>query len=282
MNIEPTPWLHACVRLACLWALLDAMHHLKNRDLYQDGSILGWDLFKMRRPLWQTGPVASVLNRLCQKSGVSVFLVVQALSAGYLLIWPRTVFLLCIIWGCLLLHNLRVFPYYVVGCNRIAIIFFGGFAIAAPVLHEPAAQKAVLWFLALQSCLCYCVAGASKALETSWWTGEYLRKTLSLPMFLNNYRLIDRIAENRIFLCAISWGTILLEVCFPVSLLGFPVLTQFLIVCGISMHLSIGFFMRFPGFLLICASSYPAILFSAHSARFYFDSLGRFLSFLFF
>jgi hypothetical protein len=127
----------------------------------------------------------------------------------------------------------------------------------------PLVTLACLWFIALQSCLSYVTAGATKLFNPEWRNGNGILHIFDSPSLVATEKVAHWLKSHRTFAKLLTWGTLGMECIFPLALVGQPLLWLFL-GWGALLHAGIAIFIRLGKFFWIWIATYPAIIFVAH------------------
>lgn len=152
------------------------------------------------------------------------------------------------------------------GSDQMTLILLVAVAIHQLFPEDVHVARASLWFIAIQGCLSYCVAGIAKAISPVWRSGEAVRRVLGTRTY--GTRRSAALVTGRDGVCvALSWSLILFECAFPLALAlgktGFAVFA----VLGLFFHLTNAVIMGLNTFVWVFVATYPAILFCAASLR---------------
>ncbi len=125
-------------------------------------------------------------------------------------------------------------------------------------------QKGALWYIAIQVCLSYFIAGIAKFQNLGWRNGTTLRHVIvasnyDVPDLVRNYFLNS--AQSKLLFVA-SWSVILFECTFPFGLLH-PKLCFFMMAGALVFHLGNVWILGLNRFVLPWLAAYPALLFCA-------------------
>lgn len=270
------PW--ACVelttRLAGLSVAVSAAEWLAARRACADDAILGWPLLRLHSRLRGDGPVARALGVVFGARGFAALQAARLLAGLALLgfapdefLRPAALFLATVAAA---LTNLRQFGVGVMGGDRMRLLVLGALTLRELAPDSGPAACAVLWFLAGQCALAYCVSGVLKFRRAPEWRNGTALALLLRQEFMADHRLGNWLwahpAANR----AVTWAVLALEMFFPVALVGgVPVATGF--VAGVFlMHLGIGQFFGMALFIWAFLATYPAVLFTSAQVRHWF------------
>ena len=152
------------------------------------------------------------------------------------------------------------------GSDQMSLITFVAVAIYKLFPADIHIAHASLWFIAVQGCLSYFVAGIAKVFSPVWRSGEAVRRILSTRTYGSSTAAY--LVSGRDAVCvALSWLLMLFECAFPLVLVfgktGFAVFA----VLGILFHITNAVIMGLNTFVWAFVASYPAILFCAVSLR---------------
>jgi hypothetical protein len=152
------------------------------------------------------------------------------------------------------------------GSDQMSLLMFVAVAISKLFPGDVHVAEASLWFIAIQGCLSYFVAGIAKLISPVWRSGEAVRRVLGTRTY--GSRTSASLVRDREGVCIVlSWSVILFECSFPLALafgvLGFAVFA----VLGIFFHVANAVTMGLNTFIWAFVATYPAILFCAVSLR---------------
>jgi uncharacterized membrane protein (DUF485 family) len=223
---------------------------------------MSWELGRLRQGWLVGGLSGAFLNYALCYPHVLWLLVIRMLLATLMLLGPAS--MITNLWVVLLatvlcwLVVLRT-SYGQDGADQLSYIIYTALAIAT-IVGTRQAQVAFLWFVALQSCLAYCVAGIAKTSATGWRDGTYLTAICHTKTY-GHLRFAEFLSHRPRFARVLSRCLIVWESCFPLVLfIPGPVALGALGV-GVFFHLSNGYLMGLNTFIWSFAASYPAILF---------------------
>ncbi len=152
------------------------------------------------------------------------------------------------------------------GSDQMSLITFVAVAIYKLFPGDVHVARASLWFIAIQGCLSYSVAGIAKVVSPVWRSGEAVRRILGTRTY-GSSRSASFVSGREGVCVALSWLLMLFECTFPLALAfgetGFAVFA----VLGILFHISNAVIMGLNTFVWAFVATYPAILFCAVSLR---------------
>jgi hypothetical protein len=145
-----------------------------------------------------------------------------------------------------------------IGADPMTLVVCGGAWLAAVVGRTPLTMRAGLWFIALQGCLGYAVAGVFKLIAPKWRSGEAMMTVMSTSTYGN--RTIFGILKRRPWLSRFAcWLVIVWEATFPLVLIGPDDLLVAQFALGLLFHASIASLMGLNLFLAAFPTTYVAI-----------------------
>lgn len=262
------PW--ACLELVTRlvgWGLaVAAAEWLSARRVYADDAMLGWSLVRQRSRMPGDGPVARLLGVMLAARGWGILQWVALIAGLELLLCPAHPALrpaalgLGTLIGCL--THLRQHMVGSNGADAVRLCILGALTLREAVPDSALAAHAVLWFIAGQGALIYCVSGILKCRTSEWRKGTavglVLRQELMGHAGIARW-FIRHPGANR----AVTWSVLVLELLFPLALAGGPPVTAGFLAGTLLMHLGNAHFMGLAVFLWAFLTAYPAVLFTS-------------------
>ena len=201
------------------------------------------------------GPVVRLLDALLRPRAFSFVLATRIACAVWIVIAPHALPAV-LLWLGSLLIALRFRGSFNGGSDFMTLVVLSGLCVAT-LLPSPLASVGALWWIALQACNSYLLAGWVKLRTASWRSGEafsvFMRSTIfgspGLPRLL-----IDRPFASR----AIAWSVIAFECAFPMALAGPRACLAFTVLAGM-FHVTNAYVIGIHRFVLAWAATYPAI-----------------------
>ena len=184
-------------------------------------------------------------------SGLRIVMCVILLS-GVASAWALLALLLL---GWITLHRFQG-PYNG-GSDRMSLLILTCLC-AARWAPTPVLQETIYAYLGFQLVMSYFMSGWVKLKNPDWRSGEALCDVFRFSAYPVSTRLRDWARAPRI-LTLLSWGVILFEVLFPLSLLTQSTLIAALVLAA-SFHFSNACLFGLNRFFWIWLSAYPAIL----------------------
>jgi len=174
---------------------------------------------------------------------------------GFLL-FHSSIFIITIFLSSLLI-SVRFRGSFNGGSDYLSIIILSALVLAS-LMGTAKVQEGVLWYIGLQVCNSYFMAGLFKLKQASWRNGSALTQFIQSanyypPIFIK--RLL--VKQTRALL--LSWALMLLEIIFPLIFLSHGYLTIIWISLFFTFHLLNVFIFGLNRFLIIWSAAYPAL-----------------------
>ena len=249
--------------------LVSTLEHLSNWRQFRAGGLFDWKIMGSRPELAGGGALASALSGVLSFHGYLAVLGIRLLAILLLLTNPHVRALeavgLTIILATTILINLRS-PLGQDGADQMATIIFTSLWINLFAVWDSRITHACIWFIALQSCLSYCVSGVAKAMGETWRRGEAVFRIFNTQTY-GQPAAAGFLRDHRAMNAWLTWSTVIIETAFPLVLvLPLPVGCLFL-AWGFAFHLMNAIVMGLNSFLWSFAATYPAIVYCALSWR---------------
>jgi hypothetical protein len=257
------------VILASTGVVIASVELLALREEFDAGGLFSWDVLRTGSratlSIGTGGPRRWIAHSLfvpaVAGARASAGLILICFSDNYAL---STASVFAIIASSIVMHWRA--PLGLDGSDQMSLIIFVAIAIFRLFPGDVYVEQASLWFVAIQGCLSYSVAGVAKVISPVWRSGEAVRRVLSTRTY--GSRTSASFVSGRDGVCvALSWLVILFECSFPLALAfgetGFAVFA----VLGILFHIANAVTMGLNTFVWAFVATYPAILFCAVSLR---------------
>jgi hypothetical protein len=144
------------------------------------------------------------------------------------------------------------------GADLMMGIVLGGLALGSLRPDDPAVQRGVLWFVALQAVVTYASTGLTKLRVPAWKDGTYLASVFVSGTM--GHRLGARLTRDPRLARALCHAVIAFECAFPLALLTGEWGALAFCAAALVFHLTIASMMGLKMFVLIFGSTYPAIV----------------------
>lgn len=129
----------------------------------------------------------------------------------------------------------------------VSMLFFGNTFVA----------KAAIWYISVQVCLSYVMAGAVKLARTDWLSGQALKGFLKTSIYANPLGLNTTAVPHFVFRLA-TWGFLFFEILFPFSLVR-PSWVLFFLGIGALFHFANFLIFGLNRFFWVWIVAYPAV-----------------------
>lgn len=254
--------------------LVSSLEYAVKANVFATDGLLAWNTMQLR---WshrlRHGPLGLVLGRLFTKEGLTFLFIMRILLVGLALVAPagsleRWLSIL-LLTADLLLTSVITF-YGSDGSDQMTIILLVTFFLCCPPFATQTLLLSGLWFIAIQACLSYSIAGIAKLVSTEWRGGTAVYDIFCTKTYGSRWaaELLKDRRWLKLFLC---WGVIIAETLFPLCLfLPWPFALIFL-GWGLLFHLLNAIIMGLNSFLWAFLATYPAILFVNHVITTYFQ-----------
>lgn len=249
-------------KLAAIAVLISCAEYIAMSKLLKSGGLISWSVGRLRYRWFVREGVGDVLDVLLKYPNVLGLIGIRAFIAAVILFGsPQIAYSYWIIIPAVIFSGLFILRnnYGQDGADQMLWILFVGLAFVT-IVSTSEVKSAYLWFVALQSCLAYFVAGTAKATAKGWRDGSYLigicgTKIYGHPTLANFLRRNPERAKTLARLLII-W-----ECSFPLVLIMPQPIALVMVGSGLVFHLVNAYFMGLNTFFWSFASTYPAILY---------------------
>jgi hypothetical protein len=247
-----------CVEILISFALIvDAIEFLSLQKYFTESqtSIWKWSELRLEHP-WLLK-----LDFFLGENNFINLLWIRLLSAILFAIFPGF-FLVLLLFISSLLISIRFRGSFNGGSDYMAQILLLSLIIAH-AFPSARVQSGVLWYISLQVCTSYFIAGLVKLKQPSWRTGLALNGFISSPNY-NPPSLIKNLFSQKLIALIVSWMVMIFEISFPLILIMHNNKIV-LIWIGLSFlfHLGNVFLFGLNRFFLVWCATYPALYFVA-------------------
>lgn len=244
-------------KLIALAVMLQTVELLQLRHTFADDGIWQWRLLKPEYEIFPA-PIPRLLDALLRYRAFLVVLGLRLLAAVAMLAFSQitlTAILLC----STVLICLRWRGTFNGGSDYMTIVVLSSLLVAQLFDRSPMVTLGCLWYIALQSCLSYFIAGVVKLRRASWRTGRALPGFLAAGVYGRGG--FERVLITRpILTLLLSWFILLFECLFPLAFLHQSLCAAF-IGCAALFHLANVAVFGLNRFFFVWVSTYPALLF---------------------
>lgn len=200
---------------------ISAMEYIKKIQIFSSNGLLSWNVMQLKWSNQDQKTLLKPLFKLFNEQGLAALFIIRCLLLIGLLFFPlQSTFgwILISLLGVSLLTSSLITYYGSDGSDQMSMLIIITLIICnLPGLSSPRLTEIGLWFIGLQACLSYAVAGIAKLVSSEWRSGTAVKDVFSTKtygskkatMFLQKYP-----AANS-FLC---WNVMIMETLFPLCL----------------------------------------------------------------
>ena len=141
----------------------------------------------------------------------------------------------------------------------MTIIILTSLCIVASFKDNFGVAFGCLWYISLQVCASYFIAGVVKLRRKNWRTGLALRGFLSSTIF-EPQPILQAFTQRAHLLCLASWLIMLFEISFPLALSS-PKICLIFIGMAFLFHLANCYIFGLNRFLFAWSAAYPALFY---------------------
>jgi hypothetical protein len=257
------------VSLASIGVFVGSVELFSLKREFQDGGLFSWDVLRTVSRATLSVGTGRPRQLISHPFFVPAVTGVRALTALMLIFVDNfhglsTACALAVIAASIVMYWRA--PVGLDGSDQMLLITFVAVAIHELFPGDVHVARASLWFIAIQGCLSYSVAGIAKAISPVWRSGEAVRRILGTRTYGTSRSASFVSGRNGVCL-VLSWVIIVFECSFPLALaLGKPGVAIFAAL-GIFFHISNAVIMGLNTFVWAFVATYPAILFCAVGIR---------------
>jgi Vitamin K-dependent gamma-carboxylase len=253
------------VVLASAGVLVASLEFLTIRVEFEDSGLFSWDVLRtMSRTTFSVGtgrPRYLVSHPFC----VPALAGTRALAALLLIFFSNNYALSTACIVAIVAVGIVMFwraPLGQDGSDQMSLITFTALAVHNFFPRDVHVAQASLWFIAVQGCLSYFVAGIAKVVSPVWRSGEAVGRIVSTRTY-GSTRSAALVRGREGACMVLSWFLMAFECTFPLALAfgqtGFAVFAAL----GICFHIANAVIMGLNTFVWAFVATYPAILFCA-------------------
>jgi hypothetical protein len=260
MTLDGAQALAWTERLIAVATLLQTVELLQLRPAFADGGIWDWDVLKQEAGSFPR-PLGSAVGLLLEQRGFTCVLGLRLFTALLALFLPGAAPPLVLLLTTLLIC-LRWRGSFNGGSDSMTLLVLQALTVAR--LAEGSSRVAIgaLWYIAIQACLSYFIAGVAKLLNPEWRGGRALPGFLALPRYGLSPALSGIAASTPVLALALSWGVMGFECAFPAALMGREAALG-LIGLAMLFHAANAWLFGLNRFFFAWLATYPALLFCA-------------------
>lgn len=243
------------LRIAGLGAALHAVELLRSRADWADRGVWSWPVLRREyRPAERR-----VLDPLLGERGFGWLLRARLALALGVTVAPHASLVVFVLLSGLLI-SMRYRGSHNGGSDAMTTVLWLGLSVAAVASATPLGPwlvRAAAWYIALQVCASYFVAGWVKVREATWRRGETLVPFLQGSCYGAPEGWVRWLSAGRRARC-LSWALMLFELAFPLSLLD-PMVCLAFMTAGVGFHLANVFTLGLNRFVWAWVATYPVL-----------------------
>ncbi len=251
-------------KIAALGVLVSSLEYLARQRELGNGGLMSWSVGSLRNRWLAGGVIGRSLHVVLRYPNVLGLLAARAVMAAAVLLAPpqvSTAPALVIPLAVVTLVFLLRSHYGLDGSDQMLWLIFAGLALVS-LADTPAVRTAYLWFVALQCCLSYFVAGVAKASAQGWRAGSYLVGIFQTRIY-GHAGLSALLQDHRQLATILARLVITWECVFPAVLAAPVPIVLIFIAGGAAFHVVNAYIMGLNIFVWAFLAAYPAILFCA-------------------
>lgn len=255
--------------LGAVGAAITTSEDLRRFPQFDDEGLLSWQVTQLSAPWMARGVVGRGLDAVLAYPRFRAVLVTRLLACVATVVGllggvrPVAALGLVVLATSTVLLSIRN-PFGVDGSHQLAVLLFASLAVATIVGPDTLAARLAVWFVVIQACLSYLVAGYYKLISPAWRSGLALPGILSTRQYGNEQA--HRLVSERRWVARLGcWAVIVFELAFPLVLLGDPTLVVALLLAGVSFHAGTAVVMSLNVFFWMFVATYPLVLWAAAS-----------------
>ena len=255
------------VILASVGVLISSMELFTLRKEFEAGGLFSWYVLQTISRATLTVGRGRSSRLVSHPVFVPAIMGARALAALALIFFSKnqalgTVCVLGVIAVSLIMHFRA--PLGLDGSDQMSLIIFVALGVHQVFPEDAQVAQASLWFIAIQGCLSYCVAGTAKLASPVWRSGEAVQRIFGTRTY--GTRRFAAALRGRDGVCAaLAWLVISFECTFPIALAFGPTGFAVYVAIGIAFHISNAVIIGLNTFVWAFVATYPAILFCATS-----------------
>ncbi len=257
-DLDALRWIQGLISFSLI---LQTIEFLQLRKTFSSGSIWDWEILKQEFES-APKPLYDFLNFILSNKNFSGFLVVRLVLATLTFVFPSPIFIFVLFLSTILI-SLRWRGSFNGGSDFMTLVVLMALLIATTFPEHPKVRIGCLWYIALQTCTSYFIAGIVKLQKKNWRTGRALKGFLSSTIYRPGW--LESVLQNHPgFILFSSWFIMMFECAFPLALLH-PKLCTPLLGIAFVFHLANAYVFGLNRFLFAWVAAYPALYFCSIS-----------------
>jgi hypothetical protein len=246
---------------------ISTLEYIKKIQIFAPNGLLSWNVMQLKWDKQDQKPLLKPFFKLFNESGLIVLFAIRCLLLVGLLFFPiQSVsgWILVSLLGLSLLISSLITYYGSDGSDQMNMLII----ITLVVCHLPGVASTKLaviglWFIGLQACLSYCVAGIAKLVSSEWRASTAVKDVFSTKTYGSQKATIflQKYPAGNVFLC---WNVMIMETLFPLCLFLPWNYAVIFLIWGFTFHFFTAVIMGLNSFFWAFMATYPALYFINH------------------
>lgn len=238
--------------------LIQTLEYISLKKSFSANGVWRWSEIKTEFSFLPNN-IQALFNFLLKDDHFIILLWVRLINSLILILSPSPFVILTLLFTTLLIAQ-RFRGSFNGGSDYMTLIILSALAVQS-FSTQALITKGVLWYIALQSCTSYFIAGVVKIKQSAWRQGSALREFIQSPNY-NPPTSIKNICSHKVMSFVISWGVMVFELTFPLILIQHnQIITGSLLLLAFTFHLINVLLFGLNRFLIAWLATYPAIYF---------------------
>lgn len=247
-------WVQRLIAMAVIFQTIEL---LKIKETFADDGVWSWPVLRKEFEIF------SIFNQKMLDFFLSyrnfIGLLLLRLVLGICLLFYSHFLILFILLFSTIMISLRWRGTFNGGSDYMTVLVLASLTINSLSGHHYKVSLAVLWYLSIQLCSSYFIAGLIKIRSANWRSGFALRGFVDSTIYYQN-GLVSLIYDNPALSMLMSWLLFVFELGFVLSISN-PTLCAIMIVCAVGFHMGNFYIFGLNRFIFAWLSCYPALYF---------------------
>lgn len=257
MTIADSTTLHWVERLISFAVFWQSAEMLQLKENFSEKGVWRWSTlrhaYKGTAALW---------TPFFQESSFTALVYARLVLSFYCLLFPGTA-AIAVLTVLFVLGLIRTRGVFNGGSDYMSFLILFALSVSA-VLPGSKTTLLALWYIALQSCLSFFVAGLHKVRFSSWRNGRALKNIMTHASLLSEKRKRLFLKHQNLILF-LSWAVLVFELSFPVVFISPTYIGVAYIFAAFAFNVANFFIFGLNRFVLAWLASYPALYFCIQS-----------------
>ena len=230
---------------------------LQLRKIWSEKGIWRWSLLRQDFLVFPAG-LRAVLDFLLTDRTFLILLGLR-LAASVLLFFNASLVVVLFLWLSSVLISLRWRGAFNGGSDFMTLILLFALSLLVCFPESRQVEMGCLWYISIQSCTSYFLAGFAKLRSAGWRNGGALPSFLTATVFGPRIFLL-KFSRHSLISRTVAWSLIFFECTFPFSLLN-PRICLTYLGAGLVFHYINFLIFGLNRFFFVWAATYPALYF---------------------